>query len=594
MEELEKCYQELHDALGTGNLCREFSEQVMHTLQNVFDRIPDSARVGIRGAGVHTKRLLEALRVSDKNIVGIYDQGAVEPYFCGYPLYPASDIDTEKLDCIIISNYFYRDEIKKELAGSPVPVVDLYDVLEKRGLALRGPFYMGGPDSPLPLNHFYWNYRAQKCEETLRELLQAALEQKCFVLISQVYEENGGADGAYPVLIRVWKGVQRLLKLIREKLQARKQRDIIVFWTDGMSYVDLDSMPETKRRAETESCFFSRTYSHTPYTTPTLQAMFCGTLPIDDYPMLDLVIDRANSPLLQYLEDKGYEFHCFGVPEMKIAPDYLTVEQLSVSNTVIWWHGLQRLLRQERPCFYIFQLLAEGHIPCTHPTQARGYRSLIYRRTSSAELEREAALRYLDRCLTLYDWLLGDKVQIVLSDHGADWEDQEFWREARLHAYCFAKGENIPAMNVQKFFPYQNFNHLVRWIIDPAQNAFETVTADELQLQDTDYYDSISVLSMLGKGIPKRGLSYRGVQTKRYKYVINALGEEFFYIFRDGEEVLMPLEDEELRAELRKKCGTHFLDIRKYERFQYSRELYKAIQKADPNSGRPLWLTEES
>ena len=593
MEEIERYYQELHDSLGTEELCQEFVKQVMQTMQDVFDQIPDGARVGIRGAGNHTKELLEALRLSGKNIVGIYDRGAIEARFCGYPLYPASDIQTMALDCIIISNYFYRDEIREELANSPVPVVDLYAVLEERGLTLRGPFYMCGPDTPLVLNHFYWNYRNRKCEETLRELLQAALEQKCFVLISQLSEENGGADGACPVLIRIWIGVQRLLELIQEKLQARKQRDIILFWTDAMSFSDLDSMPETKRRAETNACFFQRTYTHTPYTNATLRAMFQGKLPIDDYPNMEQIVDRGNSPLLQYLEDMGYDFRFFVQIGLEISSNYKT-ERSYASNTAIWWCGLQHLLKQQRPCFYIFQFSAECHIPISYPTQARGYIGLIYKKKSSAELAREASLRYLDQCLTLYDWLLGDKVQVVLSDHGADWEDQEFWREARLHAYCFVKGEGIPAINVQQFFPYQNFMNLVRWIIDPAQTPLETITSDEVQFQDTDYYNSISVLSMLKGGIPRRGLAYRGVQTERYKYVINALGEDFFCLSQDGEEIPLPLKDEELRAELRKKCGMHFLDIRKYKRFQYSKELYKAIRETEPESNQPLWLTEES
>ena len=62
MEEILKCYQELHDSLGSGNLCQEFAQRVVQIIQDALDRVPDQARIAIRGAGVHTKELLKALR----------------------------------------------------------------------------------------------------------------------------------------------------------------------------------------------------------------------------------------------------------------------------------------------------------------------------------------------------------------------------------------------------------------------------------------------------------------------------------------------------------------------------------------------------
>ena len=592
MEEILKCYQELHDSLGSGNLCQEFAQRVVQIIQDALDRVPDQARIAIRGAGVHTKELLKALRVSGKNMIGIFDRDKIADEFCGYPLFFSSELCGSAPDCIIISNYFYREEIKAELEGLSIPVIDPYEELERNGIRLRGPFYMYTSDSPLVLGSYYWSYVDCPCERTLRDFLQAALDQKNFVMISRAYEENGGADGKYPVLIEVWDGMQKLLKLIRKKLQDRKQNDIMLLWTDAVAYSDLDSMPEAKRRVGTEGCFFKRAYTHTPYTFATLQAMFCGTLPIDDYPMMEYVIDRSNSPLLQYLEEKGYEFHCFAVPEMKVSPEYLTEEQQFASSTIVWWHGLQALLCQEKPCFYILQFLTESHPPVVDPMQEYVDRDDVhYKRTEKTAVHQKAALSYFDRCLSLYDWLLGEKTYIQLSDHGFYWNDVAFWDESQLHAYCFVKGRDIPITTVSELFPYKKFSYLVRWIIDPQNNRLESVTDDLVRFQDTDHYNPQGISLYINEGIPAQGLAYRGVVTDQYKYVINSIGDEFFFVYQDGKAIRTDLEDEKLRAALRERCSTYFLDIRKFERFKYSGELYKAIRELDPNCGQPLWLT---
>ena len=47
----------------------------------------------------------------------------------------------------------------------------------------------------------------------------------------------------------------------------------------------------------------------------------------------------------------------------------------------------------------------------------------------------------------------------------------------------------------------------------------------------------------------------------------------------DGSEELVPLEDTALRAELRDKADTKFLDIYQIDKFRYSRKLYDVINQ---------------
>ena len=121
---------------------------------------------------------------------------------------------------------------------------------------------------------------------------------------------------------------------------------------------------------------------------------------------------------------------------------------------------------------------------------------------------------------------------------------------------------------------------------------------DEIVSQDVDYYGESTVnaaINFFKKGYPKNGIAFRCVRAGNYKYVLNALGEEYFYIIQeDGTEILAPLEDDAMRAELRNKCGTYFIDIYKDDKFKHSRKMYKSILQDHPELGKPLWLTEES
>lgn len=594
MDEIMKMYQELHDFIGAGEICQELYQNIVQTMQRIFDRIPTGSRIAIRGAGVHTQKLLEAVHIKDKNVIGIFDKNVDSGSIDGYQCCSSGELRRMRPDYIVISNFYYRDEIKKELLGFQKSIViDIYCELSDCGLNLIEPFYMYKPGTCMALNFYYVNYMENQSNGlALRQFLQAALEQKDFVMISRVYEMNGGEQGKHLLLIETWNRAQDLLKLIGRKLQMRKQKDIIMFWTDAISYYELNQMPETMERSK-KGCFFQRAYTNAPYTNATMKAMFNCSLPIDGYPDMEQMMDRANSRLLQFLENEGYKFQWLTDPTMDIGFGHI-IEDPYYSNTIVWWHGIQSLLQQEKPCFYIFHFSAEGHLPVISPDLECAYIGADYcKKSPGTEKQRQNALAYLDQCLSLYNLMLGDKIQILFSDHGYWWTDEDLWSEPHLHAYCCAFGENIPQINVTQFFPYVNFEKFIKWIIRPCENNLEDVLTDEVLFQDTDLYNHFLISSYVNRGISKSVISYRGIINYQYKYVLNAIGDEFFYRVEDGRYVPAILTDDDLRAELKNKCGTSFLDIRKYDRFKYSGKLYESIYKAEPEHKPPLWYREK-
>jgi len=129
----------------------------------------------------------------------------------------------------------------------------VYSLLDEHGITLRGPikFYQMG--CPMVLNHFYLKYAEERQrileEKTLRDCLQAAIEYKDFVLVSEIYKDNGGEQSKYPILAEVWERTQHILRSIQKQINGREEKDIAAFWIDSMDYSDLDNMKRHMRIA---------------------------------------------------------------------------------------------------------------------------------------------------------------------------------------------------------------------------------------------------------------------------------------------------------------------------------------------------------
>lgn len=578
MEEILTRYQELHDLLGAENLGEILCERIRRTFQEAFDAIPPDARVAVRGGGEHTNTLLEEFPLTGKRVVGIFDRKKVADTQCGYPCFAAEELPEAGCDTVIVSSFYYRTEILEELKPLGLRVVDPYGELERQGYPLMYPFDQYAPEHSVVLNHYYLKYLERRDgpegEKALREVLQAAVELKDFVMLRRICQENAAAGAPFVPLVQA--KAEELLEAVRRRLQGRTQRDILVFWTDAVSYYQLPRMPLMKKRSEA-GCFFQRAYTHTPFTHQSLSAMFTKLLPIDDYERARQPVSRESSPVIRYLEERGYDAKFIAHLKGSMDAPHLIETSRSASCNVKWWTGLERLLSSEKPCFYIFHILEESHEPNISPDLLTFTDTRV--KSPRQERQRQTSLAYLDQCLALYNDLAGDKIQVFLSDHGQYTFPLPNWSEERLHAYCFALGEGIPAMRVARFFPYRNFERFVKWLVEPDQHSPEDACADEVVFQDTDFYNPSRISLFVRHGIPREGLAVRGVLNYECRYVLNALGEESFFRYReDGTEEPATLGDEGLRAELRRKCGTDFLDISRMELFRHARKLYEYIR----------------
>lgn len=584
MRHILKLYDELYRFLGGKQPGAALCRDIRQIIGEVIEAIPAQARLGIRACGVHTETLLADFDFSKKNVVGVFDREKIDETYCGFACFSTEQIPELDCDYMVVSSFVFRREICDELKDHRIQVIDLYEELEKRGISLRRPYYEYEPGHPMTLNYFYLRYlenRGKPCEEAmLEEFLQAAVECKDFVMVHRIYGENGGEQGTHPVLRETWARVKSLLQAVKQALEARRQKDIILFWTDAVSYEHMMRyMPDLRARAEC-GCLFQRAYTHTPYTNPTMRAIFRGLLPIDDFAQSQSRVSRENSPLIRYLEESGYEVKLITDAGRAVERSYVIDVERNISCHEKWWKGLLSLLVSPKPCFYLFHFLIESHIPTLTPDM-QFIVGDIYRKSAERERQTHTALAYLDQCLSMFHWLLGGRTQVFMSDHGDSLQGSHHWLDERIHAYCAAVGEGVAPQVVHRFFQYRYFLHFIQWLVEPDQYPLERVCTDHAVFQDVDFYDPYRVALFIRRGVPREAIAYRGVVDYEHKYALNALGEEFFYRYaQDGKEMSAVLEDEALRTRLRGQCGDRFLNIEQIEKFQYSAKLYESIRRS--------------
>lgn len=117
----------------------------IRTLKTLFDDLPDSAKVALRGGGKHTWEMWFVLsRKAQKKIAYVIDSNPrCMAAKLGVEIIGIDDILSKGLDAIIISSYknelAWYEELKN--ISNDIPVIRLYDYLEENGVHCSMEFY---------------------------------------------------------------------------------------------------------------------------------------------------------------------------------------------------------------------------------------------------------------------------------------------------------------------------------------------------------------------------------------------------------------------------------------------------------------------
>ena len=163
-----------------------------------------------------------------------------------------------------------------------------------------------------------------------------------------------------------------------------------------------------------------------------------------------------------------------------------------------------------------------------------------------------------------------------MSDHGRVGNSP--MDDNKIHIMFSMSGKNVTPMTVKSMFSLVKFPDVIRKIILDEKD-WESLTDEYVRIENLDAYNELVVQKTLAGELSREEMyQCRGVVTASEKYFIYAYGKEYYFI---NDTLCEKKPDnslyEERISELKKLCGETFIDIFKYEKFRYSRELYKDI-----------------
>lgn len=605
---------------------RERQKRIDRLLRPLFQEKLAGKRVAVRGAGRGTRYLLTYYPEFFES-AGIFDQTGVGSFQVEdrtYPQYDKKDLKKWRQKCgegaappgvsggglLLNGIWSAHDAIKSEADELGMEFVDPFAFLRERGIVGFPSWQQTGVYQPIIEICRY--YRALAPQETLekkcalREMISYFFTIRDLLSVQSCLNEYcrlfpGDADGNNLI-----NEIAGFLDKLKESLRAKNKgrRDILLNWIDMLGYEGLKDMPFLNGLKE-QSVFFTKAYTHEGNTRRAMQAIFYGQLPIDDWKR-----DCGPSPLYTLLSENGYCCACPYVYKDDMLPEdfrhALTAERQDKDSIAFWyggqpasyilWQTYATILQADKPVFILNHFFPETHIPFLSPGVLEGCSiapdglSALPENDYRLFLQKVQTSRaYIDRQLAFARELLGEGYdQIYMSDHGADYNNAipELYHSDYTHIFVMINSKRLrPAME-QRLFPLRSFTPLIEWLLNGKSEVYEGLFCEYVEQQFLDFYDAVHVARTIEKHREKHGISYRGLRRKQDLFMVNRLGEEFYY--RIPDERTNRIEDPAFQEEisyLRERTGTHFLDLEGDEKFQFSKKLYKSLRIREVEKG---------
>lgn len=116
----------------------------MQTVLELFNNLPRSCRIAIRGGGKHTLELWFILKkMQQEKVAYVIDQNKkCMAARLGLEIIDITEITQKEIDVIIVSSYEHEETWCQELCECiNIPVIGLYDYLKEKGFACKTEFY---------------------------------------------------------------------------------------------------------------------------------------------------------------------------------------------------------------------------------------------------------------------------------------------------------------------------------------------------------------------------------------------------------------------------------------------------------------------
>jgi len=506
--------------------------------------------------------------------------------------------EAEKECNLLLISYYGREELMNRLYNNGLQPISLYEYFETKGFICNGNFYEvfnrehynfhGGIPTfdytHLDMNAVFFYDRRGYENSATKELKEVYLAKMIFDCVYvkdfermeqyiEVYCEQKYYN--YKEYKEFQKAVTDLMCDIKEMIQQRDKKDIIMFWIDALEHGEDKDMPFLSS-LQSKSLDFENAYTVTPYTHSTIKALFEGKYTVDDR-AYRMQIDNS-SKLVSMLKNRGYRVHFYTyLNQVNSKLKGLPAQSMYTVLPELCWELINDLINEELPLFVLLHEFPHTHVPYTSlGLTGKEYSFREDRSDISAEEEtiRKGQIAEsrvaTDKVLQYYSNFLNDTMfKIYMSDHGHTYLD-------RYHAIFRVVQKDIAPKQVKGMFSYVQFPKLISKLLDGNQEYAE-LCSSYVKIQDVDFYSQNNIKYFFSDRdrLDFKGLvGYEGIVTEQEYYLRYNDGREEFYCNKEGQE----LTEERMNA-LRELCPTYPADILEDEKFHYSKWMYRTTER---------------
>ena len=566
---------------------KTYFDRAVKAVQDLEMRFISGSKIGIYGIGIEAEGLLNFIA---KNITCLQIDFCFDRLIRSYKykniirdniVYPIEQINDMDIDYIIIGSYAYRENFIENISalGYQGQVVDLYsymgDYMEEHSADYKKAYWARQEYIKADVNN-------KAC--MLQRLIKEYLVLKDFLYsfhYIDIYIENRYSD--YKRYIKLKDEITLLLKEIKEYMAKRNQRDIFINWVDALSYYDVPKFPFLQRKSQEGICFHNA-YTVMPWTTETTKTILFGEYPIEGKLFLKDEFTVDNVKLLKLLKEYGYGFAYCGMPKFAKKFDETVIAPVGYFENKYFgsmqkqWDALSVLCESDSPICVLIHTLRETHEPyICGEGDTLGWFCSTEKDWNKKECREQAetAGKYINTQLEFYESLYpDDAVKIYMSDHGRVGNNP--MDEKKIHTMLLISEKGLGPFYVDGMFSIVRFPDLIKTLIEKNYN-WNTLESEYIIIENLDAYSGLVVHDTLSGKLKREEMCQcRGIVTQTDAYYKYAFGKEYYFEKVDPSENKIEQTDFSNRInELKELCGSQFIDIFAYDKFEFSRLLYK-------------------
>ena len=363
-----------------------------------------------------------------------------------------------------------------------------------------------------------------------------------------------------------WIEISTLLESIYELLSNKTQKDIYMIWTDAVPYDDMNNLPYIMEKGK-NGIVFNNIHTVCANTNPSLKAILCGKLPVDEDTYGINWIDEDSSIVISMLKKQGYDFCALsgGLSWASIKNKYRSdkYHESFEPSSMLMWDLWRNIILRDKPTFYMLHSLVESHTP---------YLSFGI----TDDIIGNDNLRYKESCKYLnaqYRFFLSrlpaTAIKIYMTDHG------KTCYKNRNHVYMSIEGLKSKSNEINEMCSYVDFYKILSQITTYNEIVSNEFIKDYVCVQDLDYYNPVFAADTI--------LEHRNLMATFYGFHGIISKKEIYLHFTDGREWFVRRDD--AQAPEPNLFGSYIYDESKVE---WYREIVRQQEQNVPDFSKKL------